>query len=37
MLYAYQAVGEGEVSVEEGQEVTIVEPDGKLEYLLASP
>jgi len=37
MLYAYQAVGEGEVSMEEGQEVTIVEPDGKLEYLLASP
>lgn len=37
MLYAYQAVGEGEVSVEEGQEVTIVEPDGKLEYLLAFP
>lgn len=27
MLYPYQAVGEGEVSVEEGQEVTIVEPD----------
>jgi len=37
VLYAYQAVGEGEVSVEEGQEVTIAEPDGKLEYLLASP
>ena len=29
MLYAYQASGEGEVSVEDGQEVTIVEPDGK--------
>ncbi|KAL8697556.1 MAG: hypothetical protein Q9201_007066 [Fulgogasparrea decipioides] len=27
MLYAYQANGEGEVSVDEGQEVTIVEPD----------
>ena len=30
MLYPYEAVGEGEVSVGEGQEVTIVEPDGKL-------
>lgn len=29
MLYPYQAIGDGEVSVEEGQEVTIVEPDGK--------
>ena len=29
MLYSYQATGEGEVSVEEGQEVTTVEPDGK--------
>ena len=29
MLYPYQAVGEGEVSVEEGQEVIVVEPDGK--------
>ena len=29
MLYTYGAVGEGEVSVEEGQEVTIVEPDGE--------
>ncbi|KAL8683251.1 MAG: hypothetical protein Q9186_000753 [Xanthomendoza sp. 1 TL-2023] len=27
MLYAYQAQGNGEVSVEEGQEVRIVEPD----------
>ena len=29
MLYAYQATGDGEVSVEEGDEVVIVEPDGK--------
>ena len=29
MLYSYDAVGEGEISVEEGQEVTIVEPDGE--------
>ena len=28
MLYAYQASGEGEVTVEEGTDVTIVEPDG---------
>ncbi|KAI4190023.1 MAG: hypothetical protein LQ346_004999 [Caloplaca aetnensis] len=27
MLYAYQATGEGEASVDEGQEFTIVEPD----------
>ncbi|KAL8841492.1 MAG: hypothetical protein Q9170_000875 [Blastenia crenularia] len=27
MLYPYQANGEGEVSVDEGQEVTVVEPD----------
>ena len=30
MMYAYQATGDGEVSVEEGDEVVIVEPDGKL-------
>lgn len=29
MAYPYQATGKGEVTVEEGQEVTIVEPDGK--------
>lgn len=28
MLYSYQANGAGEVSVQEGDEVTIVEPDG---------
>lgn len=28
MLYSYQAHGAGEVSVQEGDEVTIVEPDG---------
>ena len=28
MLYAYQASGEGEISVEDGEEVTIVETDG---------
>ena len=29
MIYPYQATGEGEVSVEEGQEIVITEPDGK--------
>ena len=29
MLYAYDANGDGEVSVNEGKEVTILEPDGK--------
>lgn len=32
LLYAYQATSEGEVSVEEGDEVSIVEPDGGCEY-----
>ena len=30
MLYSYQANGEGELSIDEGQEITIVEPDGTL-------
>lgn len=29
MLYPYHATGEGELSVDEGQEMSIVEPDGK--------
>ena len=29
MLYAYEANGDGEVSVDEGQSVTIIEPDGR--------
>lgn len=29
MLYAYQATGNGEVTVNEGDEVIIIEPDGK--------
>lgn len=29
MLYSYQAQGDGELSVDEGQEVRIAEPDGK--------
>ena len=29
MMYAYQATGDGEVSVEEGDEVVIIESDGK--------
>lgn len=29
MMYAYQQNGEGEISVSEGREVVIVEPDGK--------
>ena len=32
MLYAYQATSEGEVSVEEGDEVSIVESDGGCAY-----
>lgn len=28
MLYAYQATGDGEISVSDGQEFTVVEPDG---------
>lgn len=28
MMYAYQATGDGEISVEEGKEVVVVEPDG---------
>lgn len=34
MLYPYQANGEGEITVDEGQDVTIVEPDGKLRLLI---
>jgi hypothetical protein len=30
MMYPYQASVDGEITVEEGAEVTIVEPDGKL-------
>jgi hypothetical protein len=30
MMYPYQASGDGELTVDEGAEVTIVEPDGKL-------
>lgn len=30
MLYPYQENGEGEISIDEGAEVTILEPDGKL-------
>ena len=30
MNYAYQATTDGEVSVEEGDEVSVIEPDGKL-------
>jgi hypothetical protein len=35
MLYAYQAIGEGEISVDEGQDVVVVEPDGKLPRILS--
>lgn len=34
MLYAYQANGEDEITVEDGQDVVIVEPDGKTIFLL---
>ena len=37
MLYPYQAMGEGEISVEEGQEVTVVEQDGKVFQSPGSP
>lgn len=30
MLYSFEASGDGELSVQEGREVTLVEPDGKL-------
>lgn len=33
MLYSYEASGEGEISVEEGKEVIIVEPDGALTFV----
>lgn len=36
MLYAYQANGAGEISVNEGDELNIVEPDGKSPRLLSS-
>lgn len=29
MVYAYQATGDGEVNVNEGQEIVVLEPDGK--------
>jgi hypothetical protein len=32
MLYAYDANGDGEVTVAEGKEVTILEPDGKQQF-----
>lgn len=34
MLYAYQANGDGEITVEEGQGITILDPDGKENRLL---
>lgn len=37
MLYAYQATGSGEVTVSEGDEVTIIEPDGKGSPFLPPP
>ena len=36
MMYPYQASGDGEITVDEGAEVTIVEPDGKPSSLIAS-
>ena len=36
MNYAYQATTEGEVSVEEGDEVSIAEPDGACDYCFRS-
>ena len=36
MLYPYEASGDGEISVEEGVEVLIVEPDGMLSVTLGS-
>ena len=36
MMYPYQASGEGEISVDEGEEVTVIEPDGKSLQVLES-
>jgi len=33
MLYAYDASGDGEITVGEGKEVTVLEPDGKTSFL----
>jgi hypothetical protein len=32
MLYPYQANGEGEITIENGKDVVIVEPDGKRSF-----
>ena len=37
MLYAYEQNGEGEVTVPEGKEVTILEPDGRSSPIKLSP
>jgi hypothetical protein len=37
MLYAYEQNGEGEVTVPEGREVTILEPDGRSSPIKLSP
>ena len=34
MLYAYQATGADEVTVQDGDDVAIVEPDGKFRMFL---
>jgi hypothetical protein len=31
-MYPYQANGEGELNVDEGQEIVILEPDGKYPF-----
>ncbi len=36
MLYPYQATGEGELTVSEGDELTIVEPDGTMQLPIAA-
>lgn len=36
-IYAFQANGEGELSVPEGREVVLLEPDGKCHWLLLHP
>lgn len=35
MLYQFEAGGDGELSVAEGKEVVVLEPDGKLELLIS--
>ncbi len=35
MLYPYDANGEGEITVPDGREVTVLEPDGKVSRFIS--